>query len=132
VNIEDDPQLDRFLQAEQKKQADNKEYFIRGNIVAICQALLVEEMGVIGASRRLSNLGWALSDNRDQDFVVFDGISSETEHLPIGDERHNWSVEALGEKDMEIQRAEALYKEDAKTACQNLIARFSLTANCNR
>ena len=121
-----DSQLDPFLQAEQEKEAEHKEYFLRGKIVAICEAVLAEEIGVIAASRRLSGLGLELLENRDEDFVMFDGISSETDHLPVDIERRNWSVEALEAKDKEIAECEALYKEDVFAACKHILERFDL------
>jgi hypothetical protein len=103
-----------------------EEYFILGKIVAICEATLSGEMGVIAASRRLSGLGLTLFDGHDEDFVTFDGIDSETDHLPVDNERDNWSVEALEKKDKEIAKAEALYKDDAFAACKKLLERFGM------
>ena len=42
--------------------------FIRGKIVAICEAMLREEMGIIAGSRRLIGLGLELFDDHDEDF----------------------------------------------------------------
>ena len=83
-------------------------------------------MGVIAASRRLSALGLQLFDGRDEDFETFDGVDSETEHLPVDIERRNWSVEALGTKDKEIAECEALHKEDVFAACKHILERFNL------
>jgi hypothetical protein len=119
-------QLDPFLAAERERKMKDEEYFVRGKIAAICEAVLAEEIGVIAASRRLSRLGLRLFDSHDEDFVMFDGIASETDHLPVDSERHNWSVEALERKDREIAEVEALYKDDANSACRNLIERFGM------
>jgi hypothetical protein len=106
--------------------------FIRGKIVAICEAILNEEVGVIAGSRRLSRLESELLHNevgwfqRDEDFVTIVAIDSETDHLPVDSERHNWSVEALERKDEEIAKAEALYKDDVFAACRKLIERFDM------
>src|SRR3989442_14359509 len=97
---------------------DEYSVFIRGKIVAICQAMLKEEIGVIPGSRRLNSLEIELrhqeagSFERDEDFLTFVGIDSETDHLPVDVERKNWSVEALQRKDEEIAKAEAFYRED--------------------
>src|SRR5258707_1771979 len=120
-----DSQLDPFLRAEQERKARDEEYFLRGKIVAICEAVLREEMGIIAASRSLSRLGLELFDSgRDEDFQWFDAMDSDTDHLPVDRERANWSVEALERKDKAIVRAEALYKDDAFAACRKLIERF--------
>lgn len=103
-----------------------EEYFIRGKIVAICQAVLAEEMGVIAASRRLSALGLQLFDGRDEAFETFDAIDSETEHLPVDIERRNWGALALKTKDKEIAECEARYKKDAFIACKKILERLNL------
>lgn len=122
-------QLDPVLTADRERKARDRENFLRGKIVAICEAVLAEEIGVIVASRRLSALGLELFDGRHEDFVLFDGIDSETDHLPVDSERNNWGAEALMRKDKEIASAEALYKNDVFAACSQLIERFSIR-NC--
>ena len=44
----------------------------------------------------------------DIDFLSFSGVHSETDHLPIGSYRNNWSKEALARHDPEIQEATKL------------------------
>jgi hypothetical protein len=68
----------------------NEEYYTRGKIVAICEATLAEEIGIIAASRRLSALGLRLFGSRHEDFIMFDVVDSETDHLPVDTERKNW------------------------------------------
>ena len=52
----------------------NEDYYLRGKIVAICEAVLAEEMGIIAACRRLSALGLELSEGHDEDFITFDAV----------------------------------------------------------
>lgn len=112
----------------------NEQYsaFLRGKIVAICEAILHEEIGVIAGSRRLNRLEAELLHNevgwfqRDEDFLTFVAIDSETDHLPVDSERRNWSVDALERKDEEIAKAEAFYQGDAFAACRKLIERFDM------
>ncbi len=106
-----------------------EEYYLRGKIVAICEAVLAETIGIIAASRTLSALGLELFDRHDEDFIVFDAVDSETDHLPVDLERKNWSAEALKRKDAEIAEAEALYKNDVIAACRKLIERFVIWNN---
>jgi len=101
-----------------------EEYYIRGMIIVICEAVLAEEIGVIAASRRLSSLGLKLLDGHDEDFSMFDVVDTEMDHLPVDIERRNWDEEALKRKDFEIAKAEALYKDDVTEACGKLIERF--------
>jgi hypothetical protein len=104
----------------------NEEYYVRGKIVAICEAALAEEIGIIAASRRLSVLGMELFEDGHEDFLTFDAVDSETDDLPVDTERKNWSAEALKRKDAEIAQAEALYKNDVIAACRKLIERFAI------
>lgn len=67
-------------------------------IVAICEAVLAEEIGVIAASRRLSALGLELFERRHEDFITFAAVHTETDHVPVDIERRNWSTEALKRK----------------------------------
>ncbi len=100
--------------------------FMRGKIVALCEAILKEEIGVIAGSRRLQGLGFELRGDHDEDFMAFAAIDSETDHLSVDRERRNWSVEALERKDKEISEAEAFYKDMAFETCRKLIERFDL------
>ena len=106
--------------------------FVRGKIIAICEAILNEEIGIIAGSRILNSLDHELRHSqvgqfeRDEDFILFVGIDSETDHLPVDRERANWSAEALARKDKEIAESEAFYKNSAFAACRHLIARFDM------
>jgi hypothetical protein len=112
----------------------NEQYsaFIRGKVVAICEAILNEEIGVIAGSRRLNRLEVELLHNEvgwiqhDADFLTFVAIDSETDHLPVDSERQNWSIEALERKNEEMAKAEALYKDDAFAACRKLVERLDM------
>lgn len=106
-----------------------EEYYLRGKIIAICEAVLAEEIGVIAASRRLTSLGLKLLDDHDDDFGVFRAVDTETDDLPVDIERKNWDEEALKRKDVEIAKAEALYKDDVTEACRKLIERFVIWKN---
>jgi hypothetical protein len=59
-------------------------------------------------------------------FVVID---SETDHLPMGDVRQRWAPDVLARKDVEIQEAEAFYRDCAFAACERLLARFDSTSD---
>ena len=110
--------------------------YVRGKIVAICLAILWEDMEAIPGACILTKLRYDLLPDgvtgwieRDEDFDAFVGICSETDHLPIGFERRNWSAEALAEKDPEVIEAERWAKEIAKPACKKLIERFAKPAD---
>jgi len=90
----------------------------------IAAGMLHGRIGIIEGSRSLHALQHSLPEiELDPDFTVFDAIVSETDHLPIGQERALWSKTALLEKDNEISLAEKHYKDKILQACQNIIQR---------
>lgn len=60
----------------------------------------------------------------DDDFVAFIAVDSETDSLPAGSAKEFWDPEAVLVQDREIERAEALYKEEIHRACHRVIERF--------
>jgi hypothetical protein len=104
--------------------------FIRGKIIAISKAILKEEIGIIAGSRILTSLGYELYEGfdsqKDEDFMTFVVIDSDTDHLPVDYERRNWSVKVLERKDKEIAEYEAKARDDTFAACRNLIERFDM------
>lgn len=60
----------------------------------------------------------------DADLLVFVAIDSETDDLPVENERSHWLPEALREKDIEIKRCEDLYRQAALDASENIIRRW--------
>ncbi|MEK7706284.1 MAG: hypothetical protein AAB426_15090 [Myxococcota bacterium] len=61
----------------------------------------------------------------DPDLVVFIGVDSETDDLPVGDVRALWNRDALREKDVELARANDLYRESVERACRNILRRYA-------
>lgn len=61
----------------------------------------------------------------DPDFVIFGAISSETDHLPFGESRSQWSSTGLAKADVEIVTITEAYRARVLEACANVIARFS-------
>ncbi len=97
-------------------------------VVETAKKLLNNKIGIIEGARILSSLRHDITDETerlDPDFVLFVGIDSETDSLPVGKERRNWAAYALVEKDKEIQQAEDFYRDKVMAACKVLIDRFS-------
>jgi hypothetical protein len=98
----------------------------RRKVLDLATDILGGRIGLIEGSRALSHLRHEVEVKEpDRDFLIFVGVDSETDHLPIGEERKSWDAEALAAKDQEIQEFEASVREDIMAACRNLIARFS-------
>jgi hypothetical protein len=99
----------------------------REEAVRICRAVLNGEKGVIEAARILSRVRFDLDAENDSDFLIFVGIDSETDHLPVGETRNRWNPEALRLKDRELAEAESLFRKRAYDACEGLIKKYSGT-----
>jgi len=100
--------------------------FLYGKIVAICEAILAEEIGIIAGSRKLAALKHQLSEELDEDFCFFVAVDSETDHLPVDKERRNWSIEALARKDKEIYEYESDARKEVSAVCEKMIQRFKI------
>lgn len=93
-------------------------------IVHLARAVLAGQLGLVEASPSICRLGFELELKDDDDIDFFIGISSETDHLPIGAERKSWNPDALRVKDDAIGRFEEAIKPRAMSVCNNLILRF--------
>ena len=96
----------------------------REKIVSTAKAILSGELGTIAGSRELWRLSYEIGQDKDEDFITFIAIDSETDHLPVDAERENWDKEALKRQDIEIGEYEAFYRDRAFEACKRIIARF--------
>lgn len=99
----------------------------RRQVVETAQAMLDGQLDFLAGSRRLAALRHEVDvAGSDADFLVFVGIDSETDALPLGEVRRHWSPEALAKLESEIQNAEEWAARVGRSACQLLIARFSV------
>jgi hypothetical protein len=94
---------------------------IRVHILRIAGQLVAGEIGVIAASRELSSLRHEVEPQLANILVRFTGIDSETDALPVGRVRKEWSPDALRRKDKEIAEAEDFYREGAISAATELL-----------
>jgi hypothetical protein len=90
--------------------------------------MLSGELGVIEGSRRLCQLRSGVSSlDQDPDFILFVGIESDTDHLPVGEVRELWAPDALSRLAPQIQAAEDHWRQSAFIAAQRLLDRFGST-----
>jgi hypothetical protein len=94
---------------------------IRVRILRIARQLVAGEIGVIAASRELGYLRHEVEPQLANLLVTFTAIDSETDALPVGDVRKEWSPEALKRRDKEIADAEGFYRDTAINAATELI-----------
>ncbi|OAF02691.1 hypothetical protein AYJ54_25800 [Bradyrhizobium centrolobii] len=59
----------------------------------------------------------------DPDILPFVGIASETETLPLGNDRIHWQAQALADLQRTLNEAQNWAREVGTTHCQNLLAR---------
>jgi hypothetical protein len=90
-------------------------------ILSLARQFLGGQLGVIAAARELSPLRHEVEAELAEVLLVFTGIDSETDTLPIGDGRQHWSLEALERKDREIMEVEKFYRQPATEAATRLL-----------
>lgn len=97
-------------------------------LIALAQAMLRGEVGVLdGCQRMLGLASRAAVEEHDPDLIVFHGIHSQEDHLPIGSVRQYWNAEALARADLEIAEAEDCHRPAALAACESLLRRLRTT-----
>lgn len=107
--------MDRTFIDRHATQADH----LRAREVA--QAVLDGRITVLEAVRQLVSLAHtdAVADLEDRRFII--AVESETDNLPVGEVRNLWAPDSLKEKDVEIARAEALYRAQLMEACRRIV-----------
>lgn len=101
----------------------------REHLLELCKDLLEGRKGVIETSREMMRWRFSIGPESDPDFLVFTGIDSETDHIPLGSVRKNWQVETLQRKDLEIQEAEEFFRSRAEEAAASLIRKYKIEPN---
>ena len=79
-----------------------------------------DKICLIEASRKIHNYSMIISSEIIPEFVCFIGISSQSEHFPLGSVRDKYNKEYLVELDEEKQRFIKCYKEGADEAIMEL------------
>lgn len=110
----------RYCSSVNEYDADREEQ-IRVRILCVAKQLLIGEIGVIAASRELGRFRHEVEPPLANVLVTFTAIDSETDALPVGDVRKEWSPDALKRKDKEITEAEDFYRDIAIDAATELI-----------
>jgi len=89
----------------------------------VAQAVLDGRTTVLEAVRELVSLAHtdAVAELEDRRFII--GLASDTDDLPVGEVRKLWASYALEEKDVEIARAEELYRADFLETCRRIVKR---------
>jgi len=100
----------------------------RREMVRVARGILNGGIGIVSGARQLTHLRFCSRSDNNSDLLIFVGIDSESDHLPLGDVRRHWNVKALKIKDEELNRFEARVKERAFRACEGIIAKYDRVA----
>jgi hypothetical protein len=103
------------------------------NAVDIARAILDGSMPLLLGCKRILGPLHRLGLDRDDAFLVFVAVDSETDHLPLDpEEKKLWNAQALIEKEKEIAKSTAWakgLKRSPRTACETVIKRFGAGGN---
>ncbi|BFM22089.1 DUF2489 domain-containing protein [Gilvimarinus japonicus] len=98
----------------------------RKRAVEVASGMLDGSIHYLEGAIELSSLRFEVGlPEDDKDFLAFTGVSSETDHLPIGSARQFWSKEALERHEAEIEKSIEWAKEVSLSECKSIVARFN-------
>lgn len=98
----------------------------RKKVVFLASKMLDGSVDYLEGSIEISSLRFELgAPENDEDLLAFSLISSETDHLPIGSVKLQWSKEALLRLEPEYEKSTRWAKEVSIKNCQNLVERFN-------
>jgi hypothetical protein len=86
--------------------------------------MLAGELNLVEGSRKITRLRLMIADPDDRIFDTIRGVESETDHLPIGDERVHWATDALGEKDQALQSYIDTVRDHILESCALIVAKY--------
>jgi hypothetical protein len=103
----------------------------RRELLKLARAMLNGELSYLeGAPRVLKLRSRVIGDadiTSDLAFGIFSLISSETDHLPLQEQRVLWASESLAKLEEKIILSEEWARPIGIKACENLIERFDVT-----
>jgi hypothetical protein len=89
-------------------------------------AIAEGQIGLVEGSWKIRDLAFAgpeVDDEMRALFMPFVAVTSETDHLPIGEERANWDPGVLREKDQEIREYNEAHRAQMVPHCRAFAAR---------
>lgn len=98
---------------------------LKAKIGQVAKAMLSGELSFLDGAIELSSLRHQADLTEDPDLIVFTGVTSETDHLPLGVVRQHWSQPALERMEPELQKMEEWARQVAGGACESLARRFA-------
>lgn len=84
------------------------------------------DVDFLKAVRRLAALRFEIAAcERDEDFLLFAGIDSETDHLPHSGMREICAPAWLEKCDQEVRDLQSFYRQSIASACERISSRFT-------
>lgn len=106
---------------------NESEVVARQDLVSVARSMLSGHTSFFEGAILIRNLKDKIGGlaDRDQDFLAFVAIASETDHLPLAAQRHLWSQDSLKRLEPEFIKTEEWASTFAFKSCENLIERFN-------
>jgi hypothetical protein len=103
---------------------------VRQEIAGIANRLLLGELGLHEGCRTIAHLRTRLpdADIDDPDVLVFVGVDSELDAIPLGVARQRWDPVALAKKDQQAAEYLGRMREEILRACKALSLRWGVSA----
>lgn len=112
----------------QYMKMSHEEYIVkmRERAVEVASGMLDGSIHYLEGAIELASLRFEVGlPENDKDFLAFTGVSSETDHLPIGSARQFWSEASLLRHEEEIEKSIKWAKEVSLSECKSIVARFN-------
>lgn len=103
----------------------NREERIKREIASVARKILSGQLGILEGSRSLAQLSGRLQERNDDLFAAVLAVESETDELPLGPERSNWSEEALSRKDADAEDYVIRVRDVVLQTCEKLVEAYS-------
>jgi len=100
---------------------------LQSRISDAAQKILSEELGIVEGCRLLSQLRARLDDPTNELFDTFVAVASETEDLPLGELRSQWSKESLARIEARVNAYINRMREIVLEDCRVLVKEYSLS-----
>jgi hypothetical protein len=97
----------------------------RREVARVASGILGGSISAIEGARWLAGLRHEVEvSDDDEDFLLFVSVASQTENLPIGEQRKLWQSDSLARMDSEVADAEKWARDETAAACRSLVRRF--------
>lgn len=93
-------------------------------LVSVARAILEGRLDLVEGVRQLTKLRFSTLEPDLELFDVIRGVESETDDLPIGEDRKFWNSKALAEKDTIRDEYIARTRPAVLDACAKIVDRF--------